>query len=193
MNLTHKTKISLAYMTYFLAGAFMFFGWWGAYQKEHSIIVLASEPSGVEISEVASASAIPHQEEITLPSPTPIVGQVIAEAEGVIEEYILEVFGEDFDKAMLLLKGKDGECAENRGLDQNATHTNWSDVEGVAWSVDVGIFQVNDYFHPVYELNLDTDWKANVDYSFRMFQNDGETFSKRWTCGKWYASQGYDI
>ena len=180
-------------MTYFLAGAFMFFGWWGAYQKEHSIIVLASEPSGVEISEVASASAIPHQEEITLPSPTPIVGQVIAEAEGVIEEYILEVFGEDFDKAMLLLKGKDGECAENRGLDQNATHTNWSDVEGVAWSVDVGIFQVNDYFHPVYELNLDTDWKANVDYSFRMFQNDGETFSKRWTCGKWYASQGYDI
>lgn len=110
-----------------------------------------------------------------------------------IEEYIYKVFGDDYDKAMLLLKGIDGKCGgENRGLRPEAVNENKRE-DGTVWSRDFNIFQVNDVFHPVYELNLDTDWKANVRYAKKMFDNDGGTFSKRWAAGKCLASSGYEI
>ncbi len=97
-----------------------------------------------------------------------------------IEAYIREVFGEHAEKAFLLLKGKgEGTCAENRNLDPNAVHTN---RDG---SRDFGLFQINSRYHPVYKLNLYKDWKANVDYAYRMFKNDNYSF-KRWTCGRYW-------
>ena len=51
---------------------------------------------------------------------------------------------------------------------------------------DVNIFQINDYYHPVKELNLENDWKANIAYAKRMFDRDGGSFI-RWTCGKYYG------
>ncbi len=109
-----------------------------------------------------------------------------------VEAYIYKVFGEDgYNKAMLLLKGNGPDtCAENRGLSPEAINDNttWGGV-GRDWS----IFQVNDVYHPVTELNLHTDWKANVRYAKRMYDNDGQTFGKRWTCGKVYAKEGLDI
>ncbi len=108
------------------------------------------------------------------------------------EEYIKEVFGEHADKAFLLLKGngEKGSCAENRQLDPKAVNDNrtWGGV-----GRDVNIFQVNDVYHPVVELNLENDWKANIRYAKKMFDNDGETFAKRWTCGKYYNKLGYTI
>ena len=102
-----------------------------------------------------------------------------------IEDYIREVFGEHANKAFLLLKGKgEGTCAENRNLDPNAKHENIKN--GIKWSTDWGIFQINDHFHPVYKLNLHKDWKANVNYAYKMFRNDGYSF-KRWTCGRYYG------
>ena len=100
-----------------------------------------------------------------------------------IEAYIREVFGKDADKALLLLKGKgEGTCAENRNLDPNAVNDNtWWGGVGKDW----GLFQINDKYHPVYRLNLHKDWKANVDYAYKMFKNDGYSF-KRWTCGKYW-------
>lgn len=100
-----------------------------------------------------------------------------------IENYIREKFKEDADKAFLLLKGKgEGTCAENRNLDPNAVNDNtWWGGKGK----DYGIFQINSHYHPVFKLNLHKDWKANVDYAYRMYLNDGRTF-KRWTCGKVY-------
>ena len=98
-----------------------------------------------------------------------------------VEEYIWEVFGDYTPKAMLLLKGQGaGTCAENRNLDPKAVNDNrtWGGV-----GRDVSIFQVNDVYHPVKELNLENDWKANVRYAYRMFQNDNYSF-KRWTCGR---------
>jgi hypothetical protein len=110
------------------------------------------------------------------------------------ETYIRKVFGQDSQKAFLLLQGNgSGSCAENRHLDPKAFNRNWSKTEGVYWSTDWSIFQVNDKFHPVKELSLDTDWKANIDYAKRMFDRDGGTFGKRWTCGEYYKSLGYDI
>jgi hypothetical protein len=103
------------------------------------------------------------------------------------ETYIRKVFGEYAPKAFLLLQGNGpGSCAENRNLDPKAFNRNWSNVEGVYWSTDWSIFQINDKFHPVEQLNLRTDWKANIDYAWKMFVNDHYTFV-RWTCGRVYG------
>lgn len=112
-----------------------------------------------------------------------------------VDGYIKYKFGKDYSKAMLLLQGQGARtCAENRSLDQNAKNHNWiKDKPGEFWSTDWGVFQINDKFHPVETLNLRTDYKANIDYAYRMFEKDGNTFSKRWTCGKFWKSMGYDI
>ena len=115
------------------------------------------------------------------PTSTP---KAIVEAQDTPESYIREVFGEHSDKAFLLLKGKGpGTCAENRNLDPKAVNDNrmWGGI-----GRDVSIFQINDVFHPVKELNLENDWKANIDYAWRMYKNDNFSF-QRWTCGKVYG------
>lgn len=104
-----------------------------------------------------------------------------------IEAYIREKFGEDADKAFLLLRGS-GKCGgENPRLDQRAVNTN---KDG---SKDYGIFQINDKYHPVYRLNLHTDWKANIDYAYRMFENDNHTFTRRWAAAKCLLRHGIKI
>ena len=111
--------------------------------------------------------------------------------------YVYEVFGEDYDKALLVLQGvKDinGKVicgGENYNIRPEAVNVNTHKDGSV--SRDYGPFQINDRFHPVYELNLDTDWKANIDYAKRMFDNDGGTFSKRWMAGMCIKELGYDI
>jgi len=146
-------------------------------------------PRTITRGSVVDASAIQTPKPTTIPSPTPTPDLDTPAA------YIRYKFGKDAPKAFLLLQG-DGtpnSCAENRNLDQSAFNRNWTKVPGIYWSTDWGIFQINDASHPVKELHLDTDWKANIDYAKRMFDNDGGTFSKRWTCGRWYKSLGYDI
>ena len=130
-----------------------------------------SEVSNIKVGEVVTTEYKPTPK----PAETP-------------EEYIKEVFGEHADKAFLLLKGNGvGSCAENRTLDQNAKNRNWiKDKPGEYWSTDWGIFQINDHFHPVEELNLRTDFKANIDYAWRMYKNNGYSF-ERWTCGRIYG------
>lgn len=118
--------------------------------------------------------------------PTPI-----PEVYDTPEKYIKFKFGQDADKAFLLLRGNGSpdSCAENRNLDPKAVNDNrtWGGV-----GVDRGMFQINSVYHPLTEVEA-FDWKANIDYAYRMFKNDGNTFSKRWVCGKWYKSLGYDI
>ena len=134
-------------------------------------------------------------EVVATASPKPLESTTVTHKEVVEdtpENYIREVFGEHADKAFLLLKGngEKGSCAENRNLDPKAVNDNrtWGGV-----GRDVNIFQVNDVYHPVVELNLENDWKANIRYAKKMFDNDGQTFSKRWTCGKYYNKLGYTI
>jgi hypothetical protein len=95
-----------------------------------------------------------------------------------IEEYIRLKFGVYADNAMRLLT--DPACAENRHLDPLAVNDNrsWGGI-----GRDRGIFQINDVFHPLTDAQA-FDYKQNIDYAFRMFENDGHTF-KRWTCGKY--------
>lgn len=157
-------------------------------------LLLVSMIAGVQLPETPIVHA-QNNEVVATASPKAL--ESITEVQNdTPEEYIKEVFGEHADKAFLLLKGngEKGSCAENRNLDPKAYNRNWiKDKPGEYWSTDWNIFQVNDKFHPVTELNLRDDWKANIRYAKKMFDNDGQTFSKRWTCGEYYFKLGYEI
>ena len=165
-NLNYRLRKELKYITLFLilmSICFYLFNNWYKKQSD-TIYVYAEEPTETPVS-----SPKPQQE------PSDIKG------------YIEYIFGEDAPKAFKLLQGEGvGTCAENRNLDQKAYNRNWIEGKpGEYWSTDWGIFQINDKFHPVEKLNLRTDWKANIRYAKRMFDNDGGSF-KRWTCGRYY-------
>ena len=141
------------------------------------------------VSLIAGVEVKAQDTQIVVPSPTPTTELItVAQKEVVepntIEEYIKYKFGEHSNKAMLLLQGQgSGTCAENRNLDPKAVNDNrtWGGV-----GRDVNIFQINDFYHPVKVLNLENDWKANINYAYRMFENDNFTFV-RWSCGKVYG------
>ena len=127
------------------------------------------------------------------PTPTPM-----PELPTERHAYVYEVFGDDYDKALLVLQGtKDMNgkviCGgENYNLNQNVKPNKNIHPDG-SISYDWGVFQINDKFHPVKELHLDTDYKANIDYAKRMFDNDGGTFANRWMAGICLDQWGYDI
>ncbi len=108
------------------------------------------------------------------PSPSPI------SEPSTPEEYIRYKFGEKADNAFLILQGVG--CSENKSLNPRAVNDNrtWGGL-----GRDRGIFQINDYFHPLTDEQA-FDWKQNIDYAYRMWKNDGETF-KRWTCGRFHG------
>ena len=93
-------------------------------------------------------------------------------------KYIKEVFGIYSDRAFDLLQNP--VCHENINLDPFAVNDNttWGGV-----GRDRGIFQISSYYHPGVSDACAFDYKCNIDYAWRMFQNDGYKFT-RWTCGK---------
>src|SRR5258708_40011212 len=104
-----------------------------------------------------------------------------------IRQEIKNDFGQYYDKAILLLTSP--KCAENRSLNPHAVNDNrpWGGV-----GRDRGIFQINDEMHPLSDEEA-FNYKDNIFYAWRMFKNDGFTFSKRWTCGTELKNLGYDI
>lgn len=109
--------------------------------------------------------------------------QVIAQSP--IEQQIKEVFGVHFNKAMLLLKGRQNECAENRGLKTDVINTN-NDSIG---SKDYGVFQINSHWqgfrHEGKAVQFLLDPSINIRVAYSIFKADGYSF-KQWTCGKYY-------
>jgi hypothetical protein len=127
------------------------------------------------------------------PTPSVIVGQTVTEGTGdPIKDYIIEVFGDQSYKALLVLQGdgKKGECSENKALNPRALNDN---TKWGGKGRDRGIFQISDYWHPVVTDEQAFNYKENINYAYRMFKNDGNTFAKRWTCGKYWDKLGYDI
>ena len=132
---------------------------------------------------------------------TPVVHEFTAKAEEVVveatpsatptpepvavdmEEKIREVFtGEHGDKAMILLKGKDGQgCAENRALNPEAVNWNGNGTS------DFGLFQINDHWHGFNKaVNNDRyllDPDINIRIAWRIYEDNDYSF-KLWTCGK---------
>ena len=139
----------------------------GSIQKNDKKIQI---PPKVEAQEVTPTPTI---------TPIPTATPILSEKELIIQE-IINVFGEDADKAFLLLMGKDNKsCAENRMLDPKAVNDNttWGGV-----GQDVGVFQISNYWHPFTTEQLQ-DWKFNISYAYRMYLNDNKTFV-RWTAGR---------
>ena len=109
--------------------------------------------------------------QVVVPTPTPTTPPSPTTQRQEIENYVREVFGEYADEAFKLL-----EC-ENKNLNPRAINDN---TEWGGLGVDRGIFQINSYYHPLTDEQA-FDYKQNIDYAWRMFENDNYTFV-RWTC-----------
>lgn len=104
---------------------------------------------------------------------------------GNMEKLIRDVFKEDADKALLLLKGRGkGTCSENKTLDPKAVNRNGNG------STDFGLFQINDHWNgfkqPKRNDQMLFDPEINVRIAYRLFIDSGKSF-KLWTCGKEYG------
>lgn len=137
---------------------------------------IAAELVGWDVAHTPQAQAQDVQVVVQTPTTTP---ELITEVQDTPESYIVKVFGEHSDKAFLLLKGEG--CAENRTLNPKAVNDNrtWGGV-----GRDRGIFQINDKYHPLTD-DQAFDFKQNIDYAYRMFENDNYHFV-RWTCGRYH-------
>lgn len=116
------------------------------------------------------------------PSPTPTQYDVI-------NADIKEVFGKYYSKAMLLLKGngKIGACHENASLNPTAKNINWNkNIPGKIDSIDYGVFQINDKWQEVGNINFLTDPAINIRMAWNIFKHNNYTFD-RWTCGVVYG------
>jgi len=97
--------------------------------------------------------------------PTPEPSKCLA-IENEIEQYICEVFGDEYENAMSVLS------CENKTLNPNAINDQNSNG-----SIDVGIFQINSiHGFTVEEMK---DWKANVDFAYKLMKRDGWS---AWAC-----------
>lgn len=86
--------------------------------------------------------------------------------ENEIEQYICEVFGDEYENAMEVLS------CENKGLNHLAI--NDANSNG---STDVGIFQINSiHGFTVEEMQ---DYKKNVDFAYKLMKRDGWS---AWAC-----------
>ena len=132
--------------------------------KEVSASTSATEPSP----DIDFGQAYPGEEvSVATPSAT-----LALEFNTKVEAYIYEVFGPHYDMAMLLLKGN-GDCGgENRTLNPSAVNDNtvWGGV-----GRDRGVFQINSVYHPLTDEQA-FDYRKNIEYAFRMFENDNYKF-----------------
>ncbi len=145
------------YFSMFILGVILFY-----------IIILGSIQFGKQLfSFVAEAPthALAKEIEVT-PTPTGTEREQI-------DAYIVEVFGEDSDKAFKLLS------CENNAHNPSAVNTAGNIPEG---SRDTGVFQINEHWQRTqYKFLL--NWKVNVEIAHQLFVENGKSF-KLWTCGR---------
>lgn len=95
----------------------------------------------------------------------------------LIRQEIKEVFGKDYDKAMLLLQGEG--CRENMTLSPTAVNVN---KDG---SKDVGLFQINEKWHKIAPKWL-LNYSINIRVAKQLYDESGDSF-RLWTCGKFHS------
>lgn len=90
-----------------------------------------------------------------------------------IDAEIKRVFGEDYDKAKIVLS------CENSSLNPEAVNTAGNYPEG---SRDIGVFQINEYWQATQGKFL-FNWKINIQIAHQLFMENGRQFNL-WTCGR---------
>lgn len=96
----------------------------------------------------------------------PIVGAPTTEHEAIVA-YIKQVFGDQSDNAFKILS------CENAKLNPKAINHNRNG------STDHSIFQVNSIHTKRYGDAFKTDWKANIDVAYKIYQASGWS---AWSC-----------
>ena len=107
-----------------------------------------------------------YAKEVEKPKPTPTEREQI-------DAYIVEVFGDDADKAFKVLS------CENNAHNPLAVNTAGNVPAG---SRDIGVFQINEHWQRTQGKFL-FNWKINVEIAHQLFEENGKSF-KLWTCGR---------
>ena len=120
------------------------------------------------------------------PAPTPELKLVATPAStprpGSKQEiiaYIVEKFGDDSADMITIIR----KC-ENPRFDQSAVNHNRNGT------TDHGIAQINSIHIPRCGADIKTDWKANIDCAYDIYQRAGNTF-RPWTCSTEIGQKNY--
>lgn len=159
-------KIDIAYTILFFS--FLFTA--GIAYKQHPVqFPLAHADTVVYISPLARLEVTPTATP-TLPTPTP---QYDSQQQQIIG-YIKSTFGEYTERAMQLLS------CENSSLNPVAINTAGNYPVG---SEDIGVFQINNYWNDIGNVDLLEDPQVNVAVAWKKFKDSGYSFNQ-WTCGR---------
>lgn len=111
------------------------------------------------------------------PTPTPTIQPEpsLTDKQEVMT-YILEVFGDDADRAIWVAKCESG-LRKNAINDKNPNGT-----------TDYGVFQINSVHTKKRGEAFKTDWKANVDTAKQIFDEQG---FRPWVCAKSIGEKNY--
>lgn len=88
--------------------------------------------------------------------------------------YVKEVFGKDAHKAFKVLS------CENSALNPKAVNGAGNTPAG---SLDMGLFQINNYWQKIENKAFLFDYKVNTQIAHNIYTRDGNSF-KLWTCGR---------
>lgn len=113
---------------------------------------------------------------ITTPTitPTPTMDNSENTRYNEIDNEIKRVFGSYYPRAMQLLS------CENNSLNPEAINTAGNFPEG---SMDVGVFQINQYWNKVDNIDILKDPYINIAIAWKKFKDSGYNFNQ-WTCGR---------
>jgi hypothetical protein len=147
-----------------------------------SLIILCVGGIGYHLSHL-KASVVSQVQAQAISTPAPVIPTDFV-------NYVKFKFGPDADKAFLLLQGSSKCQGENPTFNPNASCNNtlWGGI-----GIDRGYWQINTVFHPDVSDWCAKDVVCSTNYVYRMWKNDGNTFSKRWTAGKCLKGTGFDI
>lgn len=103
--------------------------------------------------------------EVKTPSVTPKIDSGCTESmtRRDIQLCIKETFKNDFTTALAVAEAESG-------LRQEAV--NYNKIDGVVWSKDCGVFQVNDYYH---DRACEMTAKENIEYAYKLYLKTGWT------------------
>lgn len=140
--------------------------------KEHPIhFPTVQADQTVYVSPLAKLQDFSPAPKITLtPTPVPILDDQQTEIYG----FIKQTFGTYTDTAMQLLS------CENSSLNPVAINTAGNYPVG---SEDIGVFQINNYWNDIGNVELLEDPQVNVAVAWHKFVASGYSFNQ-WTCGK---------